>query len=133
MKPFACRILFCNHIIHLLLGVSAFRNTRNCTYEKQEGNPYLTLPATVTYTHAGVITSQTECATECCYREVSCAGFTYEMGSKTCLMAVKVIISMCDMSLFDLMRLLTFFILLFCRIHYLFIIDAIVITQNTLD
>ena len=112
MKPYFCKISLCSQIIHLLLGASAFNNTARCTYEKPVANPSLTLPATVTYTYTGAITSQTECATECCSKEGSCAGFTYVMGSKTCLMAVKVrviLMSMSDMKLFNVMQILAFY------------------------
>ena len=87
-----CRILCFSRIILTFVEVCESSNITSCIYERPEVNPALTLPATMTYTHTGVMTSQTACSLACCSRESFCAGFVYEKGSKTCLMAIKVIV-----------------------------------------
>ena len=87
-----CRLLIFSRIILTLVEVCESSNITSCVYERPDVNHALTLPATVTYTYTGVMTSQTACSLACCSKESSCAGFVYEKGSKTCLMAVKVIV-----------------------------------------
>ena len=85
-----CRLLFFGRIILTLVEVCESNNITSCIYERPEVNPALSLPATVTYTYTGVMTSQTACSLTCCSKESFCAGFVYEKGSKKCLMAIKV-------------------------------------------
>ena len=85
-----CRILFISQIIYGLLDVCESSNVTSCIYERPEVNPALTLPGTVTYTYTGVMTSQTACSLVCCSKDSTCAGFVYDKGRKTCLMALEV-------------------------------------------
>ena len=86
-----CKILLLSQFIYGLLEVCESNNVTSCMYKRPEVNPDLTLPATVTFTYTGVMTSQTACSLVCCSKDSTCAGFAYDKGSNTCLMAIEVI------------------------------------------